>query len=168
VATERPNQPLRCGELARLAGISPDTIRYYERSGLMPPAPRSTSGYRLFPLKSIVRVKSIRSALSIGLSVRELREIFSERNRGGAPSKRVRRLVGDKLRALESRIRDLTILRRQMSRIIAEWDSVLRDAPQNKQARNSLDKLRPGKESVTREFPLGVGAFKGSHLDDDD
>lgn len=76
------NRPLRSGELARIAGVSGDTVRYYERLRLLPAAPRSASGYRLFPPESIVRIQLIRSALSIGFSTRELREILGERDRG--------------------------------------------------------------------------------------
>jgi len=50
-------RPLYSGELARLTGISADTLRFYERRGLLPSAPRTASGYRLFPHEALDRVK---------------------------------------------------------------------------------------------------------------
>lgn len=129
------NRPLRSGELARMAGVSADTLRYYERLRLLPAAPRSASGYRLFPPESIVRIHLIRSALSIGFSIRELREILGERDRGGAPCHRVRRLVREKLTALEARLRDLKCLRRELQSTLTEWDILLRKSPHGKQVR---------------------------------
>jgi len=76
---------MHSGELARLAGVSSDTLRYYERQRLLPDVPRSASGYRLFPPEALARVRLIRGALSIGFSVRELAAIFGERDRGGVP-----------------------------------------------------------------------------------
>jgi DNA-binding transcriptional MerR regulator len=123
------------GELARLAGVSPDTIRYYERKGLLHAAPRSPSGYRLFPRDAQDRLRLIRSALGIGFSVRELAEVLRERNRGGAPCHRVRKLVASKLIALEARLRELRAWRADMRRALAQWDRVLAKTPRGKQAR---------------------------------
>lgn len=129
------NRPLRSGALARIAGVSADTLRYYECLRLLPAAPRSASGYRLFPPESIIRVRLIRGALSIGISTRELREILGERDRGGAPCHRVRRLAGEKLAALEVRLRELKSLRGELQSTLAEWDTLLRKAPRGKQVR---------------------------------
>ena len=106
------NRPLYSGELARLSGMSADTVRHYERHGLLPVAPRTGSGYRLFPREAVVRMQIIRAALSIGFSVSELSDIFRERKNGGAPCRRVRDMAADKLFTLESRIRDLQSWRR--------------------------------------------------------
>jgi MerR family copper efflux transcriptional regulator len=129
------NAPLRSGELARLAGVSADTIRYYERSFLLPAAPRSASGYRLFPREALMRVQLIRSALSIGFSVSELAYIFRERERGAVPCHRVRALAAEKLAALEERLRDLQSWRRELRITLTEWDRMLANTPRGKQAR---------------------------------
>jgi DNA-binding transcriptional MerR regulator len=122
------------GELARLAGVSTDTLRYYERRRLLPSAPRSASGYRLFQPEALARVRLIRSALSIGFSVEELAAIFGERDRGGAPCKRVRALAADKLAALEAQLRDLRSWRRELRTTLAEWDCLLRKTPGGQRA----------------------------------
>lgn len=124
-----------CGELARLAGVSSDTIRYYERKGLLRPAPRSGSGYRLFPQDAPARVQLIRSALGIGFTVRELAEVLHERNCGGAPCHRVRKLVAGKLAMLEARLRELRAWRAELRSTLAGWDRSLAETPRGKQAR---------------------------------
>jgi DNA-binding transcriptional MerR regulator len=127
--------PLYSGELARRAGVSPDTLRFYERRGLLSSPPRSAAGYRLFSPDTLHRVALIRSALSIGFSVDELSKILRERDRGGAPCGRVRALAGEKLAALEVHLRDLKRWRRDLRKILAEWDRLLRATPQRRQAR---------------------------------
>jgi DNA-binding transcriptional MerR regulator len=122
------------GELARLAGVSTDTVRHYERRHLLPEAPRSASGYRLFPPEALARVRLIRGALSIGFSVRELAAIFGERDRGGAPCSRVRTLAADKLATLEAQLRDLQLWRRELKTTLAEWDRLLRKTPRGQRA----------------------------------
>lgn len=107
-------------------GVSPDTLRFYERQGLLLPIRRSASGYRLFSPEALLRVQLIRSALSIGFSVRELAVIFGERDRGLAPCRRVRRLAAKKLTALEDRLRELQSLRRILQKTLASWDRALR------------------------------------------
>lgn len=128
-------RPLRCGELARIAGVSPDTLRYYERRGLLKSAPRSASGYRLFPPETLARVQLVRGALSIGFSVRELAEFLRERDNGGVPCRRVHTAASEKLRALDEQIRALQILRRQLLDTVTSWESQLAKTPRHKQAR---------------------------------
>jgi DNA-binding transcriptional MerR regulator len=124
------DRPLHAGELARLAGVSPDTVRFYERRHLLPAAPRSESGYRVFPPEALTRVQLIRGALSIGFTISELAAIFGERDRGGAPCHKVRKLA-----ALEAQLRDLRAWRRELRRTLAEWDRLLVKTPRGKQAR---------------------------------
>lgn len=129
------NRPLHSGELARRAGISADTVRYYERRRLLPFAPRSASGYRLFLAEAVARVQLIRAALSIGFSVDELATTFSERERGGTPCHRVRKLAAEKLAVLEARLRDMQSWRRELRNTLAQWDHLLAKTPRGKQAR---------------------------------
>jgi DNA-binding transcriptional MerR regulator len=131
-------------------------VRYYERRRLLPSAPRSASGYRLFPPEAIARVQLVRSALSIGLSVTDLADIFRERDRGGAPCRRVRELAAGKLVALEARCRDLQSWRRELRNTLAEWDRLLAKTPRGNQARllEALAATHP-KSHTRRSFPGG-------------
>ncbi|MEY2395731.1 MAG: hypothetical protein QOF94_2076 [Acidobacteriaceae bacterium] len=127
-------QPMRSSELARLAGVSTDTLRYYERLRLLPAVPRSTAGYRLFPPQALHRVRLIRGALAIGFSIRELTVIFAERDRGVAPCKRVLTLAHEKLATVEASLRDLQIWRRELKTTLAGWERQLRKTPQGQRA----------------------------------
>ena len=128
-------RPLYSGELARLCGVSPDTVRFYERRHLLPPAARTSSGYRVFPPNSLARMRTIRAGLSVGFSVSELADIFRESNAGGAPCHRVRKLAAQKLTHLEATLRDLQIWRRELRSTLAKWDRLLAKTPHGKQAR---------------------------------
>ena len=79
-------------------------------------------------------MKLIRGALSVGFSGKEFEGIFHERDRGGAPCKRVRNLASEKLAALETQLRDLRHLRQELRSAIAEWDRVLKKTPRGKPA----------------------------------
>jgi len=117
--------PLLSGELARLAGVSPDTLRHYERIGVLPPPPRSPAGYRRYPASALDRVRLIRRALSIGFSLDELRRVLQVRDRGGAPCRKVRDLAATKLAELELRIAEFQALRDRLRAILADWDARL-------------------------------------------
>ena len=129
-----PAKVMQSSELARLAGISADTLRYYERHRLLPAAQRSLSGYRLFPPEALMRVQMIRGALSVGFSIKELSEIFTVRDRDGAPCHHVRELGTEKLAVVEANIRELQTKRRELKKTIAKWDQLLEQTPRGKRA----------------------------------
>src|SRR5438034_11003333 len=112
--TASNNRPLRSGELARRAGVSPDTLRHYEWRGLLPRPQRSAAGYRLYSPEALARVRLIRGALSIGFTVKELGTILADHDRGGAPCRRVRSLAADKFAAVELQLRTLRLWRREL------------------------------------------------------
>ena len=89
---------LRCGEVAKRCGVSPDTVRHYERLGLLPRATRTAAGYRQYPDSACRRVRVVRGALRLGFTLRELGEVMVVRDGGGAPCHAVRRLVGNRFR----------------------------------------------------------------------
>lgn len=126
---------LYCGDLARLCGVSADTVRFYERRRLLPPAARTSAGYRIFPPDSLTRMRTIRAGLSMGFSVGELADIFCERNAGGAPCRQVRKLASEKLALLEAKLRDLQNWRRELRSALKAWDRRLSKTPRGKQAR---------------------------------
>jgi DNA-binding transcriptional MerR regulator len=93
------------GELARLAGVSSDTLRHYERKGVLPLARRLNNGYRKYPADSIHRVRLIRRALAVGFTLDDLAQFLRARDRGLAPCREVRALATKKLTEVESRRR---------------------------------------------------------------
>ena len=68
---------LRTGELARQAEVNLETIRFYERQGLLPRPPRTVSGYRTFPPEAVRQVRFIKRAQDLGFSLREVRGLLS-------------------------------------------------------------------------------------------
>ena len=131
---QSPDKVMQSSELARLAGISADTLRYYERNRLLPAPQRSSSGYRLFPPEALMRVQMIRGALSVGFSIKELGKIFTVRDHGGIPCHQVRRLGTEKLGLVESQIKELRFKRRELKKTLAKWDRLLKQTPDGKRA----------------------------------
>jgi DNA-binding transcriptional MerR regulator len=125
---------LRSGELAALAGVSRDTLRHYERQGLLPPAPRSTNGYRHYAPQALARVRLVRAALGIGFTVEELREIFSARDRGLAPCHRVHALAVEKAMRLELQIAEMQSLHRSLQAAIRTWSRTLKSTAPGERA----------------------------------
>ena len=117
---------LRSGELALLAGVSRDTLRHYERQGLLPAPQRSANGYRRYPPQALARVRLVRAALGIGFTVEELREILSDRDHGLAPCHRVHALAVEKALALELQIAELQRLHRSLQAAIRAWSRTLK------------------------------------------
>ena len=131
----RDRSHLLSGELARLAGVSSDTLRHYERVGVLPQPPRTASGYRRYPGSAVDRVRLIRRALALGFSLEELRRVLAVRDRGGAPCRKVRELAASKLESLDRRIADMQALRDQLRQLLAEWDDRLARTPHGEQAK---------------------------------
>jgi MerR family Zn(II)-responsive transcriptional regulator of zntA len=139
---------MRSGELARLAGVSPDTLRHYESLGLLQ-APRRTSGnYREYSSEAAERVQLIRNALAMGFSLKELSVILRVRDQGGVPCAEVRRMAGDKVVAITEQIEALMSYRDRLQHILAEWDVRLRQTGRQQRAyllqALALPPARPG------------------------
>lgn len=124
----------RIGELAARAGVSADTIRYYERLGLLPAAHRGENGYRRYQASSVQRLLAIKNARRCGFSLKELASFFRRRDQGAPPCREVRALASDKLAALEREIRELQSLRGAMRKVLGDWDTRLANTPAGRPA----------------------------------
>ena len=120
---------LRSAQLARLAGVSPDTLRHYEAKGLLPAARRSPNGYREYPPEACTRVRLVRRAVALGFTLDELATIVKVRDRGGAPCSRVRALAGEKLVLLEGRLEELQKACDRLRDVLTQWDILLARTP---------------------------------------
>jgi MerR family transcriptional regulator, copper efflux regulator len=110
-------KPLTIGRLARQAGVSLETVRYYERQGLLPRPPRSASGYRLFPPEAARRLKFIRRCQELGFSIREIRELLSLRVSRSSTSREIRARAEAKLADIEARIRALVSMKKSLRKL---------------------------------------------------
>src|ERR1039458_5579184 len=72
---------MQSGELARLSGVSTDTLRHYERVGVLAKPPRTNSGYRRYPASALERVRLVRRAMSVGFSLEELARVQRVRDK---------------------------------------------------------------------------------------
>lgn len=147
------DRPLGPSDVARLTGVSTDTLRHYERRGLLAPPLRTGAGYRRYPASAVERVKLIQRALDVGFSLRDLARVFGEREKGGAPCRGVRALVGERLGDLDRRIDDLTSLRAELTALLAEWDLRLAATPEGTRA-YLLDSLAATVETAQRRRAL--------------
>jgi DNA-binding transcriptional MerR regulator len=129
-----PEKLLRSGALARLAGVSPDTLRFYDRANLIQPPTRSSGRYRLYRANAFPRVRLIRGALALGFRVSELAEIFRTPDSGAAPCPRVRTLVAGRLQGLDYRLSELPSFRKLLAAVIPNWDKLLKKAASRKRA----------------------------------
>jgi DNA-binding transcriptional MerR regulator len=116
-----PDRALHSGTLAHLSGVSPDTIRHYERIGILPKSPRTVSGYRVYGREAVDRVQLVRRALQLGFTLAELAEIFQARDSGSVPCHRVLELTQQKLRAIKQQIVELRKTQRYMQRLVRKW-----------------------------------------------
>jgi MerR family transcriptional regulator, copper efflux regulator len=98
---------LKIGYVAKVCGIGIETIRFYERSGLIAEPPRRESGYREYPYETITRLRFIKRAKELGFSLKEINELLSMRERGEAKCKDIKRQAELKLSDIDLRIKDL-------------------------------------------------------------
>ncbi|HEX4783038.1 MAG TPA: heavy metal-responsive transcriptional regulator [Candidatus Sulfotelmatobacter sp.] len=115
-------QTLRSGALANAAGVSPDTIRHYERIGVLQRASRTDSGYRVYPASALERVLVVQRALRIGFTLAELAKVLKARDAGGASCHRVYQLARDKLKGIEADIETLKRTRRYVKKVLCDWE----------------------------------------------
>ena len=134
---------MSAGELAKATGVSTDTLRHYERKGVLPRPRRSANGYRQYPPDALRRVLLVRRALAVGFTLDELARVLAARDRGAAPCKEVRALAAAKLTEVEERLAQLIELRDDLRATVKEWDGRLAKTPDGGQA-GLLESLAAG------------------------
>ena len=117
------------GKAAALSGVSVDTIRYYERLGLLPKASRTRAGYRLYPPAIVNRLTLVRNAKRFGFSLREIAGFVRVRDNGGTPCQTVRKAAEEMLHAIDRQIVDLAARREAMRETLRAWDRTLQETP---------------------------------------
>jgi len=116
------------GALAKATGVSPDTIRHYEKIGVLPKASRTESGYRVYPESAVERVLVVQRALRIGFTLGELAEVLKSRDAGGAPCRRVYELALEKLRGIAADIEALKRTERYLKKVLSDWEQRMQRA----------------------------------------
>jgi DNA-binding transcriptional MerR regulator len=101
-AATAPERGLRVAELAELVGLSPDTVRYYERVGLLSPPARTPSGYRSYDHAVVDRLKFIQGAQRLGLRLRDIAELLAVRDTGVCACEPAEQLLRRRLTDLDA------------------------------------------------------------------
>jgi MerR family transcriptional regulator, copper efflux regulator len=110
---------LRIGEVAARASVNVQTLRFYERRGLVSEPPRRSSGYRQYPLESVQRVRFIRRAQGLGFTLAEIKELLRLRDDPHVPCKEVRSTAEAKMADIEQRIRRLRAMKSALRTLVA-------------------------------------------------
>lgn len=126
-------QNLKIGTLAREAEVGVETLRYYERRGLIAPERRTEAGYRLYGNSARRRLRFIRRAQTLGFSLAEVAELLSLSERPAESAAEVKRLARDKIADIAARIRDLERMRAALA---------------------ALEERCPGHAGTTAECPI--------------
>jgi len=108
-------------ELASHAGVTPDAVRYYVQIGLLHPIRNPGNGYRLFAGKDIDRLQFIRQAKSLGFTLTEVAEVFSDAETGNSPCPRVRAILQHRIEDNRRRIDELNALQAHMEQAARQW-----------------------------------------------
>jgi len=112
------NGTFTIGTLARRAEVGVQTVRYYERIGLLPPPRRAEGGYRRYADDAVARLQFVRHAIRLGFTLAETKELLALRARQGAPCGVVRKRAEEKLAAIDQRLSELRDLRDAVRRLV--------------------------------------------------
>jgi DNA-binding transcriptional MerR regulator len=109
---------LRVAELAAAVGVSPDTVRYYERAGLLPPPDRTAAGYRSYDAGAVDRLRFIQGAQRLGLHLADIRDLLTVRDTGTCPCEPAEDLLRRRLAEVDAQIARLVTLRAEMAAMV--------------------------------------------------
>lgn len=114
MTTQAPVRGMRVSELAEAVGLTPDTIRYYERAGLLAPPARTAAGYRQFDQSAVDRIRFIQGAQRLGLTLDDIRNLLAVRDTGACPCEPAADLLARRLAELDAEMARLAALRAEM------------------------------------------------------
>ena len=119
---ERDGKLLKIGEVAKQTGIGSETLRFYERSGLLNRPARTEGGYRLYDKEALLTLEFIKRAQTLGFTLDEIRQIIAEGRTGHHPCAEVREIVRARLRELDERMRQMRKYRDALATTLKGWD----------------------------------------------
>ena len=115
---ENKTQTYRISEVAEITGLSADTLRYYEKTGLLKKVGRTPSGVRMYNKQDLSRLRFIQRAKTMNFSLLEIDKLLQMRENPGCAKKTVRQLTRDKLTEVEAHIKTLTTLQKELTLLI--------------------------------------------------
>ena len=129
--TERPSQRLTIGKLAELTHVSANAVRFYEREGLMQAPAKTDSGYHLYDLQAVERLRFIKQAQHCGFTLSEIHDLLRLRDEASSCCSDVRSKVIEKKLELEARIKSMTAMSRSLDQLIADCSNDARPAAED-------------------------------------
>jgi DNA-binding transcriptional MerR regulator len=117
----RPVNTLKVGQVAAEVGVSVQTLHYYERLGLLPRPSRSAANYRLYSPEALRRVRFIKKAKTLGLTLEETKQILDLKDHGREPCRKVADLGEKHLQEIDGRLTRLRAYRRVLARSVSTW-----------------------------------------------
>lgn len=118
----RGGKPLKIGEVAKQTGIGIETLRFYERSGLLDAPVRTEAGYRLYGADALATLEFIRRAQMLGFTLTEIKRIIEESRSGESPCDEVRETVRQRLVELDEKLRQMQLYRDALAKTQRQWD----------------------------------------------
>jgi DNA-binding transcriptional MerR regulator len=112
---------LTVSTLGSRVGLSADTVRYYERLGLLPAAARTAAGYRQYGEDAIGRLRFIRQAQRIGLRLREIRELLAICDDGLCPCGHCEALLRQRMAEIDAKVAELQTMRAELARLVERY-----------------------------------------------
>src|SRR5262249_55105134 len=167
--TTEPAKGLRVAELAEAVGLSPDTIRYYERAGLLPSPARTPAGYRAYDAAAVDRLKFIQGAQRLGLKLRDIADLLAVRDTGVCPCEPAEQLLRRRLAELDTEMARLAALRQQVVAMLDPPPGTDCPDPVPGTGRPSTEDLKPlrrARDLIDGEYarPLDVPAMARAAL----
>ena len=121
MTTQKDESALKAGTVAKMAGVGVQTLHYYERIGLLQKPKRSAANYRLYSPEAIRRVRFIKKAQAVGLTLEETKQILDLKDRGRAPCRKVAELGEKHLQEIDARLTQLRGYRRALAQAVSTW-----------------------------------------------
>jgi MerR family transcriptional regulator, copper efflux regulator len=148
-----PRTTFGIGAAARRAGVSPDLIRYYERAGVLPRAPRTAGGFRYYSSEALAQLLFVRNAIRFGFTSKELAGFLKARDGGHPPCHSVRDAGRRLLKEMDEHLARLQEARVAMAATLAAWDVRLEQTPAGTPA--NLLTMLPDAPRATQKGPAG-------------
>ena len=113
---------LTIGKLAKQAGLGIETVRFYERQGLIDPPPRTDSNYRIYPEEEVNRLKFIKRAKDLGFTLKEIKELLFIQHDPHATKADIKKRTVEKIEDIKNKVRDLTRIQEALEHLAGSCD----------------------------------------------
>jgi DNA-binding transcriptional MerR regulator len=121
---ETKSAGMKIGEVAKRSGVGIETLRFYEKSGLLERPERTFSGYRMYGEEVFERIAFIKRAQILGFTLDEIKQLVDHKRKGENPCAEVRSFAQRRLEQLDERIKQLRKYRKELAETIAEWEQI--------------------------------------------